>query len=149
MIRIFLKRPGKASKKRSQKAGMAGGTSKLYVERVLCQICVNQPKVDLVNLSIKQSDTLTILLTGRGEDNFANLIKRIVESKNLVFDMICLKPQVGPGNQTFTSTMKYKQAILRDLIYTYKDADEVKVYEDRVKQSVPCGPGFLSPLIES
>ncbi|KAL8716999.1 MAG: hypothetical protein Q9225_005716 [Loekoesia sp. 1 TL-2023] len=31
--------------------------------------------------------------------------------------------------------MNYKQAILRDLIYTYKDADEIKIYEDRVKHT--------------
>ena len=96
----------------------------------------NEQVVDLVQLSIQQDGALTILLTGRGEDNFADLIKRIVASKKLAFDMICLKPQAGPNNQTFTSTMNYKQAILRDLIYTYKDADEIKLYEDRVKQSV-------------
>ncbi|KAL9596457.1 MAG: hypothetical protein Q9179_004614 [Wetmoreana sp. 5 TL-2023] len=88
-----------------------------------------------LNLSIEQSNALTILLTGRGEDKFADLIKRIVESKQLAFDMICLKPQAGPNNQTFPSTMKYKQAILRDLIFTYKDADDIKVYEDRVKHT--------------
>ncbi|KAL8953008.1 MAG: hypothetical protein Q9222_001123 [Ikaeria aurantiellina] len=95
----------------------------------------NQTKVDLVDLSVKQADALTILLTGRGEDNFAHLIKRIVASKELAFDMICLKPQAGPNNQTFTSTMNYKQAILQDLLYTYKDAEEIRVYEDRVKHT--------------
>ncbi|KAL8713964.1 MAG: hypothetical protein Q9220_002110 [cf. Caloplaca sp. 1 TL-2023] len=96
---------------------------------------VNPPKVDLVDLSVKQDDALTILLTGRGEDNFAHLIKRIVASKKLAFDMICLKPQAGPNNQTFTSTMNYKQALLQDLVYTFKDAEEIKVYEDRVKHT--------------
>ncbi|KAI4167299.1 MAG: hypothetical protein LQ343_007343 [Gyalolechia ehrenbergii] len=95
----------------------------------------NEQIVDLVQLSLKQNDTLTILLTGRGEDGFAHLVKRIVASKNLAFDMICLKPHVGPNNQAFTSTMNYKQAVLRDLIYTYKDADEIKVYEDRSKHT--------------
>ncbi|KAL9000907.1 MAG: hypothetical protein Q9169_000662 [Polycauliona sp. 2 TL-2023] len=95
----------------------------------------NEQIVDLVDLSIKQNDALTILLTGRGEDNFAQLIKRIVASKKLAFDMICLKPQAGPNNQTFTSTMNYKQAILQDLVYTYKDADEIRIYEDRVKHT--------------
>lgn len=93
-------------------------------------------KVDLVELSIKQNDALTILLTGRGEHNFADLIKRIVASKNLPFDMICLKPQAGPNNERFRSTMMYKQAILEDLVYTYKDADEIRIYEDRPKQYV-------------
>ncbi|KAL9003492.1 MAG: hypothetical protein Q9188_003649 [Gyalolechia gomerana] len=95
----------------------------------------NEQIVDLVQLSLKQNDTLTILLTGRGEDGFAHLVKRIVASKNLAVDMICLKPHVGPNNQAFTSTMNYKQAVLRDLIYTYKDADEIKVYEDRSKHT--------------
>ena len=91
-------------------------------------------KVDLVRLSVQQSDALTVLLTGRGEQNFAYLIKRIVASKNLSFDMICLKPQAGPNNERFRSTMLFKQAILEDLIYTYKNADEIRVYEDRPKQ---------------
>ena len=85
---------------------------------------------------MKQDDALTVLLTGRAEHNFAEVIKRIVASKNLVFDMICLKPQAGPNNQRFSSTMKYKQAILEDLVHTYKDANEIRVYEDRPKQYV-------------
>ncbi|KAL8854041.1 MAG: hypothetical protein Q9221_001164 [Calogaya cf. arnoldii] len=95
----------------------------------------NEQIVDLVELSIKQNDVLTVLLTGRGEDNFAQLIKRIVASKNLAFDMICLKPQAGPNNQIFTTTMNYKQAILQDLVYTYKNADEIRIYEDRVNHT--------------
>ena len=58
----------------------------------------------------------------------------MVTSKKLDFDMICLKPEVGPNNQRFTSTMQYKQALLQDLVYTYMEADEIKVYEDRPKQ---------------
>ena len=97
-----------------------------------------------MELSIKQNDVLTVLLTGRGEDNFAQLIKRIVASKNLAFDMICLKPQAGPNNQIFTTTMNYKQAILQDLVYTYKDADEIRIYEDRVNQLVSVPQTFHS-----
>ena len=85
-------------------------------------------------MSIKQDDALTILLTGRAERNFTDVIRRIVASKNLIFDMICLKPQAGPNNQKFTSTMKYKQAILEDLVHTYKEANEIRIYEDRPRQ---------------
>ena len=81
-----------------------------------------------------QKDAMTILLTGRGEHNFANLIMKIVASKKLEFDMICLKQQVGPKGQRFSSTMHYKQSLLEDLIYTYREAEEIKVYEDRPKQ---------------
>lgn len=83
---------------------------------------------------MEEDDALTVLLTGRAEDNFADLIKRIVASKNLSFDMISLKPATGPNNQRFSSTMNFKQVFLEDLVYTYKDATELKVYEDRPKQ---------------
>ena len=103
----------------------------------------DEGKVDLVGLSIKQNDALTVLLTGRGEQNFADLIKRIVASKRLPFDMICLKPQAGPNNERFRSTMMYKQAILEDLVYTYKNATEIRIYEDRPKQYVIlCSPSY-------
>ena len=94
----------------------------------------DEAKVDLVRLSLQQNDAVTVLLTGRGEHNFADLIKRIVASKNLAFDMICLKPQAGPNNERFRSTMMYKQNILEDMVHTYKNADEIRVYEDRPKQ---------------
>ena len=87
-----------------------------------------------MELSVQQEDALTVLLTGRAEHNFAELIKRIVTSKKLAFDMICLKPQAGPNNQKFRSTMHYKQSILEDLVHTYKDADQIRIYEDRPKQ---------------
>ncbi len=97
----------------------------------------DQSKVDLVRLSMKQDDALTILVTGRAENNFVEVIRRIVASKQLLFDMICLKPQAGPSNQRFSSTVKYKQALLADLIHTYRDASEIRIYEDRPKQSDP------------
>ena len=83
---------------------------------------------------MRQKDAMTILLTGRGERNFGALIKRMVASKKLDFDMVCLKQQVGPKGQRFSSTMHYKQSLLEDLIYTYKEAEEIRVYEDRPKQ---------------
>ncbi len=81
-----------------------------------------------------QADALTVLLTGRAESRFADLIKRIIASKKLSFDMICLKPETGPTGQHFRSTMNFKQVLLEDLVNTYRDANELKVYEDRPKQ---------------
>ncbi|KAL1958501.1 hypothetical protein VTO42DRAFT_4365 [Malbranchea cinnamomea] len=93
----------------------------------------NELIVQLVELSIKQKDALTVLLTGRAESSFADLIKRIVKSRNLQFDLICLKPEVGPNSQRFSTTMNFKQTFLEDLVLTYKQADEIRVYEDRIK----------------
>ncbi|SLM37011.1 Protein of unknown function DUF2410 [Lasallia pustulata] len=95
----------------------------------------NEQIVNLVELSMQQKDALTVLLTGRGEHNFADLVKRIVASKKLQFDMVCLKPRVGPNNQRFPSTMLFKKALLEDIVYTYKDAEEIRVYEDRPKHT--------------
>lgn len=83
---------------------------------------------------MQQKDALTILLTGRGQQNFADIIKRMVASKSLEFDMLCFKQKIGPAGQRFHSTMAYKQCLLEDVIYTYKEAKEIRVYEDRPKQ---------------
>lgn len=108
----------------------------------------NVQQVSLVKLSMEQPDALTVLLTGRGEKNYADLINRMAASKELDFDMICLKPKAGPNNQLFGSTMKYKQALLGDLVQTYKDADEIRVYEDRAGQYVVLS-GLTSKLPSS
>ena len=94
----------------------------------------NESIVDLVRLSMEEDDALSVLLTGRKESAFARLILRMVKAKKLEFDMVCLKPEVGPSNQRLTSTMMYKQELLKDLVFTYSDAEEVRIYEDRPKQ---------------
>lgn len=92
------------------------------------------PQVRLVELSMEQKDALTVLLTGRSENGFADIIRRMVGSKKLEFDLICLKPEVGPNSERFSTTMEFKQTFLQDLVLTYEQADEIRVYEDRVKQ---------------
>ncbi|KAH7029125.1 uncharacterized protein B0I36DRAFT_245088 [Microdochium trichocladiopsis] len=93
----------------------------------------NEKIVELVRLSIKQDDALTVLLTGRGEQGFADLIKRIVNSKGLEFDMVGLKPAVGPNDERFRNTMHFKQVFLQHVMETYKHARELRIYEDRQK----------------
>jgi len=83
---------------------------------------------------MQQKDALTVLLTGRSEFGFADIIKRIVASRNLEFDLIGLKPEIGPNSERFSSTMNFKQSFLEDIILTYDQADEIRIYEDRVKQ---------------
>ncbi|KXJ90233.1 hypothetical protein Micbo1qcDRAFT_205847 [Microdochium bolleyi] len=93
----------------------------------------NEKIVELVRLSIKQEDALTVLLTGRGEQGFGDLIKRITKSRDLEFDMVGLKPAVGPNNERFRSTMDFKQVFLEHVMETYKHARELRLYEDRQK----------------
>lgn len=126
---------------RSQEHGTDGGTNKLWDPRcfpLTCQVDhkLTLLKLRLVRLSMDQKDALTVLLTGRGEANFAPIIKRMAASQQLDFDLIGLKPEVGPNGQQFASTMMFKQKFLEDLVYTYDQADEIRIYEDRVKQYV-------------
>ncbi|OJJ33887.1 hypothetical protein ASPWEDRAFT_112407 [Aspergillus wentii DTO 134E9] len=93
----------------------------------------NEQIVRLVKLSMQQKDALTVLLTGRSESGFGEIIKRMVDSRKLEFDLVCLKPEVGPNSERFSSTMVFKQSFLEDLVLTYEQADEIRVYEDRVK----------------
>jgi uncharacterized membrane protein YgcG len=95
----------------------------------------NESIVSLIQLSMKQKDVLTILLTGRSERGFGDLIQRMVAAKGLEFDLVSLKPAAGPNNQRFTSTMHFKQVFLESMMETYKDAEDIRVYEDRVKHT--------------
>lgn len=76
---------------------------------------------------------LCVLLTGRSESGFGELVKRIAASRALDFDMVSLKPAVGPNGERFNSTMHFKQMFLSRLMETYKEAEEIRIYEDRPK----------------
>ncbi|KAH9829793.1 hypothetical protein Tdes44962_MAKER02271 [Teratosphaeria destructans] len=93
----------------------------------------NETVVQCAQLSAQEPETLSVLLTGRSEASFAHLVKRMLASKGLRFDMVCLKPAVGPSGDVFSSTLIFKQALLRDIIYTYPRASEIRVYDDRPK----------------
>jgi hypothetical protein len=91
----------------------------------------NETIAGLCELSMQQAGCISVLLTGRGENRFSDLIKRMIKSKGLSFHMVCLKPKAGPAKQTFKSTMQFKQELLKDIIYTYSSAEELRIYEDR------------------
>ncbi|KAK8175206.1 hypothetical protein IWX90DRAFT_483302 [Phyllosticta citrichinensis] len=97
--------------------------------------CWDEDVVELVRMSMEQKDVLTVMVTGRQEDRFADLIQRMAKSKKLDFDLMCLKPAVGPQNQQFHSTMMFKQEFIKDLVYTYNEATEMRIYEDRPKHA--------------
>lgn len=82
---------------------------------------------------MQQKDVLSILLTGRSEAGFSELLKRMLASRGLDVDMVVLKPAAGPRNERFSSTMSFKQCFLEALMETYKGAEEIRIYEDRVR----------------
>nr|POE48741.1 uncharacterized protein c4.02c [Quercus suber] len=97
--------------------------------------CWNEKIVDLVRLSMEDDETVTILLTGRQEKGFDELIGTMLATKHLEFDIVALKPSVSPTGEVFSSTMNFKQAILRDITFTYRQAYELRLYEDRPKHT--------------
>lgn len=134
--RTSLPPRGMASRRKNLADGKAGGTSRLCDAgpSLDAGTMTDSSQVQLVKLSMEQKDALTVLLTGRSESGFSDLVRRIVDSRKLEFDLICLKPEVGPNNARFSTTMEFKQSFLEDLVLTYEQADEIRIYEDRVKQ---------------
>lgn len=86
----------------------------------------NEKIVSLVDLSSKQKDALTILLTGRSVKGYSGLIQRMVASKNLEFEVITLKPETGPNSEHLRSTILFKCMFLEDVLNTYPDVEEVR-----------------------
>lgn len=95
----------------------------------------NESIVELVQLSMQQKDVLSVMLTGRKESAFSELLLRMIKARGLEFDMVCLKPAVGPANQKISSTMSFKQELLKDVVFTYPQAEDLKIYEDRPKHT--------------
>lgn len=88
--------------------------------------------MSLVELSMSQKDTLTVLLTGRSVKGFSALIQRIVASKKLEFDMICLKPQASAfDGEKIQNTKQFKRLVLEHILNTYVHTEDFKIYEDR------------------
>lgn len=96
-----------------------------------------------MKLSMEQEDAFTVLLTGRSDVRYADLVQTMVSSKGLKFDMICCKPREGPDGQPFASTIAYKQALMESLMRTYFQADEIRIYEDRTRQYFISSSSFL------
>lgn len=99
------------------------------------QGCWNERIVDLVRLSMEDPHAFTVLLTGRQEKGFSELIGTMLATKKLEFDVVALKPSISPTGEVFSSTMNFKQAILRDIAFTYRNANELRIYEDRPKHT--------------
>lgn len=97
--------------------------------------CWNEKIVELARLTAEDDEALGVLLTGRGDVKFAELIRRMLRSKGLEFDMICLKPAVSPHGTQFDSTLKFKFSLLYDVMTTYTQANDVRMYEDRPKHT--------------
>lgn len=118
-----------------------------YEKTDACQFW-NPDIVKLAALSFQAEDTISIILTGRKEQLFHEVIESLLkvsrdvrglgESPNdFKFNAVCLKKYADPANTAPISeltTMSYKSELITDFIESYKELEEVTIYDDRPNQ---------------
>lgn len=73
-------------------------------------------------------EVVTVLLTGRSTA-FIETVNRMLDSRNLKFHLVVLKPKKGRGMSN--STIKFKYAFLDEMLRLGESIEEVEMYEDR------------------
>lgn len=103
--------------------------------------CWNPDMVKLARMSHEQEDTISIILTGRKEPAFKNVILEILDQScqedpnlaaSLQFNGICLK--MCNTNESITPTLTYKTNLIADFLRYYTDLEEITIYDDRLNQ---------------
>lgn len=86
----------------------------------------NENLLELVKLSMRQTDALCVLLTGRSMKGFAELVQRMAASRGLRFHLVVLKPEML-GVERVKNTIGFKCQFLEELLNTYSLAEEIKL----------------------
>jgi hypothetical protein len=90
----------------------------------------NEPMVEEVKKSLKDPNSITVLLTGR-TDAYTNQIKKILNNRGLVFDEYGFKPQSDDSPE---HTMNFKLRFIRELIDKYNPSI-IELWDDRAKHT--------------
>jgi hypothetical protein len=103
----------------------------------------NDEVVDEAKESIKDTNKLSVMLTGRRVHPFAQVIPNILESKGLEFDIVALRPDpititdhgtiYNSGVQAFNNTMDFKKTFILDLLKREPSIRRLVMYDDRIK----------------
>jgi hypothetical protein len=103
----------------------------------------NEDVVAEARRAIQDPQVLTVLLTGRRIHPFASLIKQMLSTKNLVFDVLGLRPDPAsaPADNnalgfneipdTFSTTMDFKACFILHLRSKVTSLQEVVMWDDR------------------
>jgi hypothetical protein len=86
--------------------------------------------VEEVRKSMKEPNSITVLLTGR-TDAYANQIKKILYTKGLTFDEYGFKPKDDTAPE---HTMNFKLRFIRELIGKYNPSG-IELWDDRAKHT--------------
>ncbi|KAI9276611.1 hypothetical protein BY458DRAFT_433514 [Sporodiniella umbellata] len=109
----------------------------------------NEDIVQEARNCIEDPSTMTVVLTGRRHHPFSNVICAMLSSKNLVFDMVCLRPdpEIAPkyrwkiSNNTlnyhtspsvFHSTVHFKESFIYNLLQRVPSLYYISLWEDRI-----------------
>lgn len=114
---------------------------KLRVNDKTLKSCWNPDMLKLTRMSHEQEDTISIVLTGRKEWLFKDILLNILQKSraedpelaaSLHFNGICLKKcEEGiPAPHTLT----YKTDLINDFLHYYSDLEEITIYDDRLNQ---------------
>lgn len=85
----------------------------------------NESVVSLVKESLADPSVLTVLLTGRQEEGFKDLISTIVKAKGLNFDVLFLR------TGDFTNTLEFKKFCIQSLLKKFTECKHISLYDDR------------------
>jgi len=92
----------------------------------------NEDVVREVESSMKDPNSVTVLLTGRTTD-YLNQVKKIVATRGLVFDEYGLKPSDNGVNDGSEFTMEFKKRFINELIDKYENVTGIEMWDDRFK----------------
>ena len=88
----------------------------------------NEKLVETSKQLFNDPEVLIVLLTGRSDD-FIPIVSRILNSRDLKFHLVVLKPKKERGVSNSTLTFKY--AFIDDVLRLGESIEEVEIYEDR------------------
>lgn len=88
----------------------------------------NEDVVTLAEMSCKDSDTISILMSGRKYSKFHKCIPEMIEAKGLEFDAIILRR--GDAE----NTLMFKTQVIEDVLNHYENITEITIYDDRSSQ---------------
>lgn len=88
----------------------------------------NDDILPLLELSHKNEQVLTIIMTGRKKHLFRGIMSEMLQSKGITADAVVLK------EGKFVNTISYKTQVLVDMLERYTNVKLVKIFEDRENQ---------------
>lgn len=85
----------------------------------------NESVVSLVKESFADPSVLTVLLSGRNEESFKDLISTMVQAKGLNFDILLFR------TSEFTNTLDFKKSCIENMLKRLTSCKYISLYDDR------------------